>query len=56
MSYENELQLLIDKVEGIDNKSWEEMVDELHLSVHPDSLRKSFNFLIVFSSSYPLEL
>lgn len=43
MSYENELQLLIDKVEGIDNKSWEEMVDELHLSVHPDSLRKSFN-------------
>lgn len=43
MSYENELQLLIDKVEGVDNKSWEEMVDELHLSVHPDSLRKSFN-------------
>lgn len=43
MSYENELQLLIDKVEGIDNKSWEEMVDELHLSIHPDSLRKSFN-------------
>lgn len=43
MSYEDELQLLIDKVEGIDNKSWEDMVAELHLSMHPDSLRKSFN-------------
>lgn len=43
MSYENELQLLIDKVEGVDDKSWEDMVAELHLSMHPDSLRKSFN-------------
>ena len=43
MSYEDELQLLIDKVEGIDNRSWEEMVDELNVSTHPDSLRKSFN-------------
>ena len=42
-SYEDELQLLADKVEGIDDKSWEEMVDELGLSIHPDSLRKSFN-------------
>ena len=42
-SYEDELQLLIDKVEGADDKSWEEMVSELGLSVHPDSLRKSFN-------------
>ena len=42
-SYEDELQLLIDKVEGVDDRSWEEMVDELNISVHPDSLRKSFN-------------
>lgn len=42
-SYEDELQLLADKVEGVDDKSWEEMVDELGLSIHPDSLRKSFN-------------
>ena len=42
-SYEDELQLLVDKVEGVDDKSWEEMVDELGLSIHPDSLRKSFN-------------
>ena len=42
-SYEDELQLLIDKVEGSDERSWEEMVDELGLSTHPDSLRKSFN-------------
>ena len=42
-SYEDELQLLIDKVEGVDDRSWEEMVDELDISVHPDSLRKSFN-------------
>lgn len=43
MSYEDELQLLIDKVEGIDTRSWEEMIDELDINVHPDSLRKSFN-------------
>ena len=43
MSYEDELQLLIDKVEGVDNRNWEEMVDELNVSIHPDSLRKSFN-------------
>lgn len=42
-SYEDELQLLIDKVEGNDNRSWEEMVEELGLSIHPDSLRKSFS-------------
>lgn len=42
-SYEDELQLLIDKVEGTDDRSWEEMVDELGLSIHPDSLRKSFS-------------
>lgn len=42
-TYEDELQLLIDKVEGTDDRSWEEMVNELGLSIHPDSLRKSFN-------------
>ena len=42
-TYEDELQLLIDKVEGVDDRSWEDMVDELDLTVHPDSLRKSFS-------------
>ena len=42
-SYEDELQTLIDKVEGISDKDWEEMVDDLDLNCHPDSLRKSFN-------------
>ena len=40
--YQDELDLLVDKVEGTTNKDWEEMVDELELDVHPDSLRKSF--------------
>lgn len=41
-NYQNELELLVDKVEGITDKDWVEMVDELKLNVHPDSLRKSF--------------
>lgn len=40
--YEDELQLLIDKVEGTRSETWEEVVDELGVNVHPDSLRKSF--------------
>lgn len=40
--YQSELDILIDKVEGITDKNWVEVVDELGLEVHPDSLRKSF--------------
>lgn len=40
--YEDELQLMIDKVEGTVNETWEDVVDELGINVHPDSLRKSF--------------
>ena len=42
-NYEEELQLLVDKVEGLEDKDWEELVGELDLGVHPDTLRKSFN-------------
>lgn len=42
-TYEDELQLLIDKVEGVSDKEWEELVEELDVRIHPDSLRKSFN-------------
>ncbi len=40
--YQSELDILIDKVEGVTDKNWVEVVDELGLEVHPDSLRKSF--------------
>lgn len=42
LDYIDELELLVDKVEGSVDKNWEEMVDELSLNCHPDSLRKSF--------------
>ena len=40
--YQDELDILVDKVEGVTDKDWVEMVEELGLNVHPDSLRKSF--------------
>lgn len=42
-NYETELQLLVDKAEGLEDKDWEELVEELELNCHPDTLRKSFN-------------
>lgn len=41
--YQNDLDLLSAKVENKTDKSWEELVDELGLNCHPDSLRKAFN-------------
>lgn len=41
-TYEDELNLLIDKVEGVADYTWEDLVEELGLDIHPDSLRKSF--------------
>lgn len=41
-SYDDELQLLIDKVEGNSDLGWEELVEELDLRCHPDTLRKAF--------------
>ena len=40
--YESELDLLIDKVEGSIDKDWTELVAELELNCHEDTLRKSF--------------
>ena len=42
-NYQDELDLLVAKVEGENDKDWQELVDELGLSCHPDSLRKAFN-------------
>lgn len=42
-TYQDELDLLVAKVEGENDKDWSELVEELNLNCHPDSLRKSFN-------------
>ena len=42
-SYEENLQLLIDKVDGVNDLSWDDLCDRLNLDVHPDSLRKAFS-------------
>lgn len=41
-NYESNLQLLIDKVDGVNDLSWDDLCDRLNLDVHPDSLRKAF--------------
>ena len=42
-TYRDELDILVDKVEGNNDYEWTELVDKLELNCHPDSLRKSFN-------------
>lgn len=42
-NYEDNLQLLIDKVDGVNDLSWDDLCDRLNLDVHPDSLRKAFS-------------
>lgn len=42
-NYEENLQLLIDKVDGVNDLSWDDVCDRLNLDVHPDSLRKAFS-------------
>ena len=41
-SYEEELQLLIDKVEQVNNLDWVSVAEELGLEMSPETLRKSF--------------
>lgn len=41
--YEEILEALVNKVEGIEDKTWEDMCFDLNLTTHPDGLRKSFN-------------
>ena len=41
-NYEDNLQLLIDKVDGVTDLTWEEICDQLNINIHPDSLRKAF--------------
>ena len=41
-SYEQNLQLLIDKVEGRNDLDWQDACDRIGLDIHPDSLRKGF--------------
>ena len=40
--YEDNLQLLIDKVDGVVDMGWDDVCDAIDLDVHPDSLRKAF--------------
>ena len=41
-NYEQNLQLLIDKVEGRNDLDWQDACDMIGLDIHPDSLRKGF--------------
>lgn len=41
-SYEEELQLLIDKVEQVNDLDWVSVTEELDLEMSPETLRKSF--------------
>ena len=43
IGYEEILEALCDKVEGVEDKTWEDMCLELGITSHPDGLRKSFN-------------
>lgn len=40
--YGKNLEVLIDKVEGVNDLSWADLCDMMGLDVHPDSLRKAF--------------
>lgn len=42
-NYEENLQLLIDKVDGVVDMSWDDVCDAIGIDVHPDSLRKAFS-------------
>lgn len=42
-SYEENLQTLINKVDGVSDSTWEEVCDEIGINCHPDSLRKAFS-------------
>ena len=41
-NYEQNLQTLIDKVEGNNDMDWSQVCDYIGVDVHPDSLRKAF--------------
>lgn len=41
--FEEQIQELIDKVDGISNKTWEEIAEDLDLNMSADTIRRSFN-------------
>ncbi len=41
MVFEEKLKRCVDKIEGVTDLSWQDLVNELELGVHPDTLRKS---------------
>lgn len=45
LTYEEQLQMLIDKSEGVSPYSWDELIDELGLDISSTTLRKSWNNL-----------
>lgn len=42
-NYEDILEYLAEKVEGIEDKTWDEICVDLGIATHPDVLRKAFN-------------
>lgn len=42
-TFEKVLQECIDKMEGLNDKDWQEIIDEYDLDIHRDVLRKAFN-------------
>lgn len=42
MEFEKGLKLLVEKVEKTNDKSWQDLVDEMELGCHRDTLRKNF--------------
>lgn len=43
LTYEEQLQTLVEKSQGLSDLTWEELVDELGLDISPTTLRKSWN-------------
>lgn len=41
--FEEQIQELIDKVDGISDKTWEEIAEDLDLNMSADTIRRSFN-------------
>ncbi|MGL5329135.1 MAG: hypothetical protein ACRDD7_07695 [Peptostreptococcaceae bacterium] len=41
--YEQILSDLVNKVDGVNDETWSEIIEKYELNIHPDSLRKGFN-------------
>lgn len=41
--FEEQIQELIDKVDGLSDKTWEDIADDFNLDISADSIRRSFS-------------